>query len=392
MEFRFADRTADVPRSFIREILKVTGDPSIISFAGGLPNPGLFPSGELAECTARIYQREPGTALQYSTTEGHPSLRRWIADRYKVTAGLTIDPANILITNGSQQALDLIGKVMLNDGESVAIEEPGYLGAIQAFSVFRPRFVPVPLCPDGICLDQFEKTIREVRPRVFYSVPSFQNPSGITYSAQVRERVAAVLDESDTLLVEDNPYGDLRFMGDSLPPIRSFMKKPSVILGSFSKIVAPAFRIGWLVACPDIMDKLVTVKQGADLHTNSFCQMVVSEFLDSYDINNHLLKINRFYKVQRDAMVEAIHEFFPDRVKCTEPEGGMFLWATLPDGISALDVFNRSIERKVAFVPGNPFYTRGGSVPTMRLNFTNSEPDTIRKGISILGNVIREFI
>lgn len=387
----FAERIKDVPKSFIREILKVAANPEIISFAGGLPNPDFFPAEEIGKVCAKLVAESGNDIFQYSTTEGYLPLRKYIAERYMTKYGLNVDPDEILITNGSQQGLDLLGKVLVNEGENVVIENPGYLGAIQALSVYRPYFIDIKMDEDGIDTEELEKTINSTPVKLFYSVPNFQNPSGITYTEERRKKVAEILKDKNIVFVEDNPYGELRFMGEDIPPVRKYLPN-GIMLGSFSKIVVPSFRIGWIVAPKDIMDKLITAKQAADLHTNYFSQRVIYEYLNSYNIDNHIAKIKEAYGRQREAMVNAIEKYFPKEVKFTKPEGGMFLWATLPEGVSSLQLFELAIKKNVAFVPGSPFYANGGGENTMRLNYSCTNEEKIEEGIKRLGAAIKEIL
>ncbi len=387
----FAKRMSAVKRSFIREILKVTADPSIISFAGGLPSPELFPLEDIARASADTFASRGRAALQYSTTEGYPPLREFIAGRYREKWGLDIKPEEILITTGSQQGLDLIGKIFLDPGDGLIIERPGYLGAIQAFSLFEPTFLSIPLLEDGPDLDALAAALA-TGPKLYYAVPNFQNPSGLSYSEEKRRAVAELLRDSSTLFVEDDPYGELRFRGRHLPPVRSFLRSRSLLLGSFSKVAAPGFRIGWVVAEKPVMDKLVTAKQAADLHTSTLTQRIMWRHLTDNDLDAHIERIRQRYGAQRDAMVAAIERHFPETVTCSKPDGGMFLWVRLPEGCSALDLFDKAVTRKVAFVPGAPFYADGGGKNTMRLNFSNADPERIEEGIKRLGECIREFL
>lgn len=387
----FSDRISDVPRSFIREILKVTLDESVISFAGGLPNRDLFPLQEIKAATAKLLEESGKDVLQYSSSEGYPELREWISKRY-ASKGLAVEADNILITAGSQQGLDLLGKTILNEGDSVVIEEPGYLGAIQAFSIYRARFHPVPVHPYGMDLEILERTLSDHTVKLMYCVPNFQNPAGISYSTENRKGVADILRHRNTLIVEDDPYGELRFLGEDKPSFHNLIPHNAVLLGSFSKIVIPSFRIGWIAARHDVMDKLIIAKQASDLHTNYFGQRVILRYLKDNDIDAHIAKIREAYGIQRGAMVAAIKEFFPAEIEYTEPEGGMFLWITLPEGLSAMEVFKRAIELKVAFVPGDPFYVNRKNVNTLRLNYSSVDAETIRTGIKRLGDVLKEMV
>ncbi len=385
MEKIFADRMYSAKRSFIREILKVTEDPSIISFAGGLPNPRSFPVDEVSAAAVKVLKEDGTAALQYSTTEGYLPLREYIAKRYS-RYGIKADASEILITTGSQQGLDLIGKIFLNKGDTVAVERPTYLAAIQSFGMYEPRFVDVPLQDDGIDVDAMAKAIPGVK--LLYTVPSFQNPTGITYSREKRKRVAEVLKGTGTVFVEDNPYGDIRFMGDDLPPMRFYLDSDIITMGTFSKTVSPGMRLGWLYAPAGIMDKLITAKQSADLHTSYFVQRVVYQYLADNDVEKHIKMIQGLYKKQRDAMVSAIERYFPKSIKYTKPEGGMFLWVTLPEGMSSLELFDLAIRQKVAFVPGQAFFVDGSGQNTLRLNYSNSDEAQIEEGIKRLADAI----
>jgi len=386
----YASRTDTIPKSFIREILKVTEDPAVISFAGGLPNPRFFPAREMAAAASDTLEAGNVAALQYSTTEGYPPLREYIAQRYRDRSGLDVSPEEILITNGSQQALDLIGKVFLDRADTIAIERPAYLGAIQAFSAYEPRFCAVPLQDDGIDLDALAAVLGRCRIKFFHTVINFQNPSGISYSLDKRKELAELLARHDAMLVEDDPYRELRFEGTPAPSMRTWLKGRAILLGSFSKIVAPGLRLGWICASRDIMDKLVVAKQASDLHSNSLCQRILYRYLAQNDVDRHIATIVSAYKSQRDAMLGAMEAHFPADVTYTRPEGGMFLWVTLPQELSSVELFERAAREKVAFVPGTPFFVDGGGQRNMRLNFSNADEETIREGIRRLGRIIKE--
>ena len=380
------------PRSFIREILKVTEDPKIISFAGGLPNPALFPVEALIEA-ARVVLAEDGTsALQYSTTEGYLPLREFIARRYLKRSGLQISSGQILITNGSQQCLDLLGKVFINNQEPVAIERPGYLGAIQAFSLYEPKFYDVPLLEDGPDTDILTQVLDTHSPKFFYGVPNFQNPSGLSYSGGKRQEVAAIMSEHETPFIEDDAYGELRFRGDDHHLVSSYIPDLGIITGSFSKIIAPGMRMGWIAAPKEVFEQVVTAKQASDLHSNYLTQRIIYQFLADNDIDRHIHHIREVYRNQCDIMVNMIEETFPPEVTITRPDGGMFLWATLPRGFSTMDLFTIAIKENVAFVPGNPFYTDSSGSESMRLNFSNSDDEHIVEGITRLSKAIHSML
>ena len=388
----FADRMATTHKSFIREILKVTQNSNVISFGGGLPNPKLFPVKEFADACLKVLQDDGENVLQYSTTEGYLPLREYIAERYFVKRGMQASPDEILITNGSQQGLDLIGKVFLNKGDRIIIERPGYLGAIQAFGIFEPEFVPIPLLEDGIDTDSLENVLKAGETKLFHTVINFQNPSGITYSQQKREKLAGIIKAHNMILVEDNPYGDLRFMGDDLPSMKSFLPDDTIVLGSFSKVVTPGLRLGWICAGRDIMEKMIVAKQSSDLHSNYLSQRAVYQYLIDNDLDEHILNIRAVYKRQRNLMVSMIEKHFPEEIKCTKPEGGMFLWATLPENLSSLNLFKLATAENVVFVPGRAFYVDGGGDNTLRLNFSNSDEEKIEEGIKRLAKVIKRIL
>lgn len=393
MPVKFADRMSTVHRSFIREILKVTQDSSIISFAGGLPNPELFPVSDLEKATVKVMRESGPQSMQYSTTEGFLPLRQYIADRYREKKGIEVDADEILITSGSQQCLDLLGKVFLNAGDNVVIERPGYLGAIQSFSVFQSNFLTVGLENDGPDLGELERILDGNEAKMFYAVTNFQNPSGLTYSAEKRQGVAEILKDRDILFIEDDPYGELRFMGDfQKPVVRGYMEDNGILLGSFSKVAAPGFRLGWMVCPGEMRDKLIVAKQASDLHTSTFAQRVMHQYVADNSLDDHIEKIRECYGNQRATMVRAIEKYFPAEVEVTRPEGGMFLWVTLSEGMSSMDLFDEAIKNKVAFVPGRPFYVDGSGENTFRLNFSNSNEEQIEEGIKRLGAGIKDFL
>lgn len=389
--YTFAPRMAKTPKSFIREILKVTERPEIISFAGGLPSPDLIDVKGIRTAAAAVLEQDGRCALQYSTTEGYLPLRQFIADRYKKRLGLSISPDEILITNGSQQCLDLIGKVLIGAGDHVAIERPGYLGAIQAFSLYEPVFHPVPLDNDGPDIASLDKTCRSCPLRLFYGVPNSQNPSGITYSDRRRQEAAAVMREHGVLFVEDDAYGELYFSGSAQASFQTYLPGQTLITGSFSKILAPGMRMGWVVAPPAIMEQLVVAKQATDLHSNYLSQRIAYEYLLHNNIDSHIRKIRAAYQHQRDVMIRALEEEFPETVSYTHPLGGMFVWVTLPAGCSSIEVFEQALKKNVAVLPGMPFYIDGGGTDTMRLNYSNSTSDIIKTGMGRLAQVIRHM-
>lgn len=386
--YQFAGRMKKTPKSFIREILKVTENPEIISFAGGLPNPALIDVEGISRAAGQVLTEDGKTALQYSTTEGYLPLRQYIAERYKKRLGLSISPDEILITNGSQQCLDLIGKIFIDAGNHVAIERPGYLGAIQAFSLYEPVFHPVELEPEGPDPTQLKSELSHHPVKLFYGVPNSQNPSGITYSASRREKIAGILSATRTIMVEDDAYGELQFSGHALDSFWKYLPDQTILTGSFSKILAPGMRLGWMCAPEKIMEQLVIAKQASDLHSNYLSQRIAAQYLANTDIDVPIKKIRAAYKKQADLMTATMSETFPDCVTWTKPKGGMFVWATLPRQCSSMDVFTSALKEGVAVLPGIPFYVDGGGTNTLRLNFSNSRDDQIVAGVKRLGRVL----
>jgi 2-aminoadipate transaminase len=379
----------NVRRSFVREILKATTNPEIISFAGGLPNPKFIPVDPIAEAVQFTLAAQGAAALQYCTSEGHPLLRQWIADQYNA-AGLSVGADQILITTGSQQGFDLLGKVLLDPGDRVIVEDPTYPAALQAWGMYEPVFCPAPTGPDGIDAKRLRKEI-ESGAKLVYCMPNFQNPTGSSYSAERRAEVADALRNSSTVLVEDDPYGLLRFSGVALPPIACHLPEQSVLLGTFSKTIAPGLRLGWICAPKQLMEKLVIAKQAVDLHSENLGQWVIHRLVTSGRFEQHLQAIRDAYGRQCRMMIEAIERYLPREVRTTRPEGGMFLWVTLPPGILAADLFERAIQKGVAFVPGRAFFAHGGGENAMRLNFSNSDESRIVEGIRRLAAAMEEM-
>lgn len=391
MDNLFANRILMTQPSFIREMLKTSENKNIISFAGGLPNPISFPMEQLQESMNRIMVNVGEKLFQYSSTEGLLSLRQWIATRYEKRFHIKVSPEDIIITTGSQQGLDLMGKVFLNKGDGVVIEKPGYLGAIQAFSLYEPQFIPVELENDGIHTDQLKEVFRSPKAskiKLLYTVPNFQNPSGVTYSKEKREAIYEILKGQNTVLIEDDPYGELRFEGDELPYIGAGRLKNSVLFGTFSKTVTPGMRVGFLCTQNEEIKKhIITAKQASDLHTNIFAQYLIHDYLTHNDYDKHISEIKELYRNQSNAMIQAIDKYFPKTIAYTKPQGGMFMWAELEQGKSALSYLNRAIKENVIFVPGDSFYSDSNNVNTLRLNYTNSDIVNIEEGIKRLGAV-----
>lgn len=392
MEHLLSDGIKATPPSFVRGILKAASDPEVISFAGGLPNPISFPQEALLESMERVVKTYGSSVFQYSVTTGLPELRQYIADRYNRIFGLALTVDHVIITTGSQQALDLIGKVLLDKGDGVIVEKPTYLAAIQAFSMQQPVFYPVDLTEEGMAPEQLEAALQNPV-KFIYAIPDFQNPTGLTYSAGNRERIRGILKDRGVVLVEDDPYGDLRFEGERLPYIGVGKLPGSILLGTFSKTVTPGMRTGFIISENRELLKYISVaKEAGDLHTNIFSQYVIWDYVKNHDLDQHIAKIRTLYRQQAQAMMDAMEQYFPPEVKYTRPEGGMFLWAMLPEGVSAMSLFPKALEKKVAFVPGDPFYTDMKNLRTMRLNYTNADCETIREGIRRLGGLLEELI
>ena len=388
----YSERIKNTPSSFIREILKVTQNSEIISFAGGLPNPISFPQEELKVSMDRITSQFGAKIYQYSTTTGLDSLRQYIVDRYKKLWNMDITIDNVIITTGSQQALDLIGKVFINEGDNVMVEKPSYLGLLQAFCMYKANFVQTQLNEDGLDIEDLKNTLKEYKPKVAYLIPNFQNPTGLTYTKENREKVFETIKDEDMILIQDDPYGELRFEeGERIPYIGMNKTKKNIYLGSFSKIVTPGMRLGYAIADKEIIKMLETAKQASDLHSNIFGQYLISDYLQNNDLDKHIEKIKKLYKTQANAMIQAMEEFFPKNVKFTYPKGGMFTWVTLEEGKDVLTLFDKAIAKNVAFVPGHPFYVKPEKVNTLRLNYTNADEQTIRTGIDRLAQALREI-
>lgn len=393
MEYQYAKRMAQLKASEIRELLKITEMPEIISFAGGLPAPELFPVEEIMEASRRVLLEDGRSALQYSTTEGYAPLRKWIADRVNKTRGTAFDEDNILITNGSQQALDLTGKVFLDEGDTVLCECPTYLAAISAFKAYSCGFKEVPTDNDGMIPEALETLLKTTeRVKIIYAIPDFQNPTGRSWNLARRKRLYELAEKYKVVVLEDDPYGELRFEGDRIPSIKSFDQSGCVfIFGTFSKIFCPGYRIGWVAGDKEAIKKYVLVKQGADLQCNTLAQREIMKWLELYDIDRHIEKIRAVYRKRRDITVNVMENEFPESVAFTRPQGGLFTWAVLPEHIDARELLKKSLERKVAFVPGGSFFPNGGHENTMRLNFSNMPEDRLADGLTRLGDIIKGY-
>ena len=386
---RFADRTARMHASDIRELLKLTARPEIISLAGGLPAPELFPIDEYRRAFEWVLETSGSAALQYGPSEGYRPLRELLAARM-TRLGIPAEPEHILITNGSQQGLDLVGKIFLNPGDAVCLENPSYMGAIQAFDSYQAEYVIVPMDDDGMRSEELDGILRRHPVKFMYALPNFQNPSGRTMSLERREILVATAQKHGIPIVEDDPYGELRFEGEHLPSIRSLWPEGVVYLGTFSKILAPGFRLGWMVAPHDLYDEMVFGKQPADLHTSTATQMATFEVCNQGDfLEGHIEKIRDVYRARRDVMLRALEAHFPDGCHWTRAQGGLFVWAELPTSIDTRELLAEALEENVAFVPGQSFHADRSGHNTMRLNFSNVPEDRIEEGIARLGRAIK---
>jgi len=390
----YSDRAGKMRKSVIRELLKVAQDPEIISFAGGLPNPNSFPITDLEGVIKTVMDKHGKTALQYGTTQGLLELREAIAERSYKDGIKDITAENVIITSGSQQALDSVGKLFLNPGDTALVGSPTYLGGINAFRSYESILKGIPLDEDGMKMDLLEETIKnslkeDVIPKFIYVVPTFQNPAGVIMSESRRKQLVDIASEYDLIIVEDDPYGKLSYDADHVKPIKAFDDEGHVIfMSTFSKILSPGFRLAWTIASEELTRKIEICKQALDLCTNTFTQFIASEFMRRGSMDLHIMKINEMYKPKRNIMMEAMKEYFPDGYVCHKPKGGMFAWVTLPEGIDTEIMFLDAIKHKVAYVHGKAFHVDGGGGRSMRLNFSYPSNDQIVEGMKRLASVI----
>ncbi|NLN70761.1 MAG: PLP-dependent aminotransferase family protein [Chloroflexi bacterium] len=398
---RFARRTDSIGSSAIRELLKLTSLPDVISFAGGLPAPEVFPIERFKEAAEVVLTEMGDLALQYGTTEGYQPLREMIASNAG-KYGIQISADNVLITTGSQQALDLLGKIFINRGDRILVESPTYLGALQAWNAYGVKYITIPFDDDGMRTDLLEARLRRGI-KFIYVLPNFQNPTGVTLSRERRVQLVELANAYGVPIVEDDPYGQLRYEGEHIPPvvvlddeIRS--KEVPIYSGNviytstFSKILAPGLRLAWVIAPSEVIKKLVQAKQGADLNTSTLNQFLAYEVANGPWMDTHIQTIRETYKERRDVMLQALETYMPEGVQWTHPQGGLFLWATLPENISTTEIFPAAVEKKVAFVPGTSFFPLGGGENTMRLNFSCMRPELIMEGIKRLAEVIKQYL
>ena len=388
---KFANRMSLLTGSEIRELLKLTSQPDIISFAGGRPAPELFPVEGVKEAAIQTLNERGQAALQYASTEGDPALRKHIVARMEAKNGVKTDADHILVTSGSQQGLDFSARVFLNPGDVVLLESPSYLGAVNAFKACEPKFIDIPTDDNGMIMEELEKVLASTENiKMIYVIPDFQNPSCRTWTMERRKKFMEIINKYEVPVIEDNPYGELRFEGQSLPSLKSMDTKGLVIfLGTFSKILAPGYRLGWVCAESEILGKYNFMKQAADLQASSIGQMETAKFLDLYNLDDHVEKIKAVYVKRRDCMLKAMEEYFPEGVTWTHPEGGLFTWVTLPDYMNAKDLQMKCLDKKVAFVPGGGFFPNGGHENTLRMNYSCMPEEKITEGIKRIGEVIK---
>jgi 2-aminoadipate transaminase len=385
LPWSLSERARKLTSSAIREILKVTERPEVISFAGGLPSPATFPAERMREAADRVLRDAPAAALQYSATEGYLPLREWIAARHGVRV------SQVLVTTGSQQALDLLGKVLIDAGSRVLVETPTYLGALQSFSLYEPTYVQVPADLQGLLPDALDATLTEGA-RMLYTQPNFQNPTGRRLPVERRHALASFAQTSPFPVIEDDPYGALQYSGEPLPSLLSLAPDHIVYLGSFSKILAPGLRIGYIIAPETLHFKLVQAKQATDLHTPTLTQRIAYEVLRDNFLDTHIPEVRQLYASQCEAMLGALERHMPDGVSWNRPEGGMFIWVTLPEHIDAMALLDAAIAQNVAFVPGAPFYAGDAVRNTLRLSFVTVPPARIEEGVTRLGALLRERV
>ena len=390
MSLNYAERMNNIKASEIRELLKLTQQPQIISFAGGMPAKESFPIDEFKSIGEKVMDESGAQALQYGPTEGILGLREAITERMK-KVGVDGKVDNILVTSGSQQGLDFAAKVFINPGDIIICESPTYLGAINAFRAYQPEFVEVDTDKDGMLMDQLEDALKtKENVKFIYVIPDFQNPSGKTWSIERRKKLIELANKYNVAIVEDNPYGELRFEGEMLPSVKHYDTEGRVIfLGTFSKILAPGLRLGWVYADDEALNKFILVKQGADLQSSTISQMEAARFFKEYSIDDHIAKIIELYRVRRDAMISTMEAEFPEGVEFTRPEGGLFTWVVLPEHINAREMAVKALDKDVAYVPGGSFFPNGGNENTMRLNYSAMDAETIKIGIKKLAEVIK---
>ncbi len=393
MAIRFAQRMDVVKASTIREILKLAASPDIISFGGGMPAPELFPIQEMKEVSLKVLDEDGQKALQYAPTDGFLPLREKIVKRLNRVGIKGISAGNILLTSGSQQGLDFSGKIFLDPGDAVVLEKPSYLGAINAFKAYECKFIDIPMDDEGMIMEELEAVLKNnENVKFIYVIPDFQNPTGKTWSVERRKQLVHMACKYDTIIVEDNPYYELRYEGEIPPAIKAFDTEGRVVfLGTFSKTLSPGLRMGWICASEEILNKYNLIKQGSDLQVNSMTQREINTYLEMYNLDERIEMLKGVYKKRRDLMVEEMKKNFPPEVKIYVPQGGLFVWLEFPENVNTLDLFKKALEKNVAFVPGDPFYPNEGGQNTCRLSFSSMTEDKIVEGIGRLAAAIKEM-
>lgn len=389
---KFADRLATLKGSEIRESYKIMSLPGMRSLAAGSPDPALFPVADLKAAANKVFDENGTEACAYMATEGYTPLRKKIAERMN-SRGIKCDYTNIHMTTGSQQGIEMSAKVFVNEGEYIAVESPSYMGAFTAFSTYNPEYVNIPTDEYGMIPEELEKAL-ETNPNIkmIYIIPNFQNPTGHTWTLERRKKFIEIVNKYNIPVIEDDPYGEIRFEGEDIPPVKAFDTKGLVVyLGSFSKILAPGFRVGWLVAEPEIFKKYYTIKQGVDMHSTGIVEIIIDKYLEMFDINAHIEKISKSYKHKKDTMLAAMEKYFPSCVKWSKPEGGLFVWVTLPEDKNAKELLQICIENKVIFIAGAAFYPYGDVFNTFRMSFATLSDDMIEECIKAVGSAMDEF-
>lgn len=393
MNYHYSTKVPTSDTDAVGDLLRVAANPEIISFAGGLPAPELFPVEKIQAAANQVFQEKGMTALQYGSSKGIPELRKIVAERLKQD-GITVNEEQIMISTGSQQVLDLTSKMFINEGDTVIVEQPTYLCALDVFKSYGANLVSVEMDEDGMKLDMLEEALQtNPNTKLIYTIPTFQNPTGRTLSLERRKKLAQLAVEYDVLVLEDNPYGAVRFEGEALPAVRSFDETGHVIYTStFSKILAPGLRLGWVAAPLELINKYTIMKQSVDLHSDQLAQYIVATFFKNNDIDEHIAKITALYKERKDLMMAAIKKYFPKTVSYSQPEGGMFIWMEVPGITDTQELFDRCIQNNVAFVPGEPFYCDEVVPGTFRLNYSNMPEEQIELGMKRLAQAIDEVL
>lgn len=386
-QFKFSKRVPADGTDAVGAILKAAADPKIISFAGGLPAPELFPVKEMKAAVDKVFDEHGQEAMQYGAAKGVTALRQAIQQHVKEKENVDSELDNVLVTTGSEQALDLVGKAFVNPGDTVLVEQPTYLCALDVFRSYGANFASVEMDEDGMKMDTLEEALKaNPNTKLIYTVPNFQNPTGRTMTEERRKQLAELAEKYDVYVLEDNPYGEIRFAGQHVPAVKSFDKSGHVLhMSTFSKTLAPGFRLGWLVADKNVVNKLTVLKQSADLHTDNLAQFAVAQFFADNDVDAHVKEISALYGKRKDLMLEGIKKYFPEGVKYTDPEGGMFLWVEVPGVDDTVELFKECLEHDVAFVPGDPFFAGEVQPGAFRLNYSNMKEDQIEVGLKRLG-------